>query len=163
MLFLQECQNLPQGADRHKHAVLAQQLGLGDHAFVLPLLYSLLAGLSTGIGGLFCLLLRGNASLQVPVTAFMLAIAAAAMITVSIVDLFMHQAEDIGLAHTLLMSITGALTVVLSKKVGTLMFASSEPAKGEQKEDSEKKKSELRLLRVGLLSGDSLVSTTIYL
>ena len=101
--------------------------------------------------------------MQVPVTAFMLAIAAAAMITVSIVDLFMHQAEDIGLAHTLLMSITGALTVVLSKKVGTLMFASSEPAKGEQKEDSEKKKSELRLLRVGLLSGDSLVSTTIYL
>ena len=30
--------------------------GLGDHAYVLPLLYSLLAGLSTGIGGLLCLL-----------------------------------------------------------------------------------------------------------
>ena len=34
----------------------ATTTGLGDHAYVLPLLYSLLAGLSTGIGGLLCLL-----------------------------------------------------------------------------------------------------------
>lgn len=55
------------GADQHRHAVLAEQMGFGSHAFVLPLLYSLLAGLSTGIGGLLCLLLGGNASLEVPV------------------------------------------------------------------------------------------------
>jgi len=47
--------------------------------------------------------------MEVPLTAFMLACAGAAMITVSIVDLFMHIAEEIGLNHTLMMSITGAL------------------------------------------------------
>ena len=48
------------GGDQHRHAVLAEQLGFGNHAYVLPLLYSLLAGLSTGIGGLLCLPIRGN-------------------------------------------------------------------------------------------------------
>ena len=95
------------GGDQHHHAVLAQQLGLGSHAYVLPLLYSMLAGLSTGIGGLLCLLIRKNATMEVAVTAFMLATAAAAMITVSIVDLFVHIAEEIGLQHTLAMSIAG--------------------------------------------------------
>ena len=59
----------------------------------------------------------GNAAMEVPLTAFMLACAGAAMITVSIVDLFMHIAEEIGLNHTLLMSITGALAVVITKKL----------------------------------------------
>jgi hypothetical protein len=140
------------GVDQHRHAVLAEQMGFGSHAFVLPLLYSLLAGLSTGIGGLLCLLLGGNTALEVPVTAFMLSTAAAAMITVSIVDLFMHIAEEIGLNHTLFMSIIGAITVILSKKIGNFMFASPAPTKGEKTEESEKKKSELRLLRVGLLT-----------
>ena len=145
------------GGDQHRHAVLAQQLGLGSHEYVLPLLYSLLAGLSTGIGGLLCLLLRGNATMEVPVTAFMLSCAAAAMITVSIVDLFMHIAEEIGLNHTLLMSIAGGLTVVLAKKVGSAMFGGSdESAKGDTSEDTEKKKSERRLLRVGLLTAVTL-------
>ena len=96
--------------DRHDHAQLASRLGLGDHAYVLPLVYSLLAGLSTGIGGMLCLLLRGSTAMELPLTAFMLSTAAAAMITVSIVDLFMHIAEEIGLTHTLLMSLAGALT-----------------------------------------------------
>jgi len=147
------------GGDQHRHAVLAEQMGLGSHAYVLPLVYSMLAGLSTGIGGLFCLLLRGNPASEVPVTAFMLATAAAAMITVSIVDLFVHIAEEIGLNHTLLMSITGALTVVLAKKAGSMMFASSStPAKGEKTEETEKKKSEARLLRVGLLTAVTLTA-----
>jgi hypothetical protein len=55
--------------------------------------------------------------MEVPLTAFMLACAGAAMITVSIVDLFMHIAEEIGLNHTLFMSITGALAVVITKKL----------------------------------------------
>jgi zinc transporter ZupT len=87
----------------------------------------LLAGLSTGIGGLLCLLLQGNPSLEVPVTAFMLAAAASAMITVSMCDLFMDIAKEIGLNHTLMMSITGALTVVLLKKIGNALFGSSAP------------------------------------
>jgi hypothetical protein len=48
------------GGDQHRHAVLAEQLGFGSHAYVLPLLYSMLAGLSTGIGGLLCLPIRGT-------------------------------------------------------------------------------------------------------
>jgi len=94
------------GGDQHRHAVLAEQMGLVSHPYVLPLVYSMLAGLSPGISGLLCLLLRGNPASEVPVTAFMLATAAAAMITVSIVDLFVHIAEEIGINHTLLMSIT---------------------------------------------------------
>ena len=94
------------GGDQHRHAVLAEQMGLVSHPYVLPLVYSMLAGLSPGISGLLCLLLRGNPASEVPVTAFMLATAAAAMITVSIVDLLVHNAEEIGINHTLLMSIT---------------------------------------------------------
>lgn len=145
------------GEDQHRHAVLAQQMGLGDHAYVLPLLYSMLAGLSTGIGGLLCLLLRGNAAMEVPVTAFMLSCAAAAMITVSIVDLFMHIAEEIGLGHTLVMSISGAITVILAKKIGSMLFASKEGT-GEKTEESQKMKSERRLLRVGLLTAVTLTA-----
>jgi len=142
---------------RHHHAVLAQQLGLGSHAYVLPLLYSMLAGLSTGIGGLLCLLMRGNEAMEVPVTAFMLATAAAAMITVSIVDLFMHIAEEIGLGHTLMMSISGAIAVIIAKKIGSAMFKSKD-ASGESAEESKKMKSERRLLRVGLLTAVTLTA-----
>ena len=53
------------GGDQHRHAVLAEQLGFGSHAYVLPLLYSMLAGLSTGIGGLLCLPIRGTTLSQV--------------------------------------------------------------------------------------------------
>eukprot|EP00802_Teleaulax_amphioxeia_P012525 Tamp_12568.p1 GENE.Tamp_12568~~Tamp_12568.p1 ORF type:complete len:309 (-),score=74.59 Tamp_12568:872-1771(-) len=146
------------GGDQHRHAKLAEQLGLGSHAYVLPLVYSMLAGLSTGIGGLLCLPIRGNAAMEVPLTAFMLACAGAAMITVSIVDLFMHIAEEIGLNHTLMMSITGALAVVLTKKLGSALFGSSDGAKSDSPEDSEKKKSERRLLRVGLLTAVTLTA-----
>ena len=59
----------------------------------------------------------------------MLATAAAAMITVSIVDLFVHIAEDIGLEHTLYMSMCGAATVVCAKQIGNYFFAGG---KGEQ-------------------------------
>ena len=97
----------------HHHAALAARFGFGSHAYVLPIIYSLLAGLSTGIGGLLCLLLRGNTAMELPLTAFMLACAAAAMITVSIVDLFAHIAEEIGLQHTLLMCLSGACTGAL--------------------------------------------------
>jgi ZIP family zinc transporter len=146
------------GNEQHRHAVLAEQMGLGSHAYVLPLLYSMLAGLSTGVGGLLCLLMRGNAAMEVPVTAFMLATAAAAMITVSIVDLFMHIAEEIGLQHTLYMSISGAVVVVLAKKLGSFMFGTPEPSGSEKAEDSQKKKSERRLLRVGLLTAVTLTA-----
>lgn len=148
-------------ADRHHHAVLAEQMGLGAHAWLLPLLYSLLAGLSTGIGGMLCLLLQGNQALEVPVTAFMLATAAAAMITVSIVDLFLHIAQEIGLTHTLLMSVAGAITVVAGKKLGNLLFAapdSSPSKKGKKKAVTLQQTSELRLLRVGLLTAVTLTA-----
>jgi len=155
--LLQVCSNGPApqdglfdtlSADRHHHAVLVHQLGLGSHEFVLPLLYSLLAGLSTGIGGLLCLLLRGNAAMEEPLTAFMLATAAAAMITVSIIDLFVHIAEEIGLEHTLFMSMCGAAVVVFAKKIGNYFF---EGGKGEQT-------SETRLLRVGMLTAITLTA-----
>jgi len=144
---------------RHHHAELASWLGLGDHAYVLPLLYSLLAGLSTGIGGLLCLLLRGNGALELPLTAFMLATAAAAMMTVSIVDLFVHIAEEIGLKHTLCMSAAGVLAVILAKKVGSALL-SCPPATNDKKkaDESERTQSELRLLRVGLLSAVTLTA-----
>ena len=117
----------------------------------------MLAGLSTGIGGLLCLLMRGNEAMEVPVTAFMLATAAAAMITVSIVDLFMHIAEEIGLGHTLMMSISGAIAVIIAKKIGSAMFKSKD-ASGESAEESKKMKSERRLLRVGLLTAVTLTA-----
>jgi len=144
--------------DIHHHALLAMQFGLGDHAFVLPLLYSMLAGLSTGIGGLLCLLIRKNATMEVAVTAFMLATAAAAMITVSIVDLFVHIAEEIGLQHTLAMSIAGAMSVVLAKKLGSLAFGCEDAGSPQKGKESEEKRSQQRLLRVGLLTAVTLTA-----
>ena len=66
---MQEAKSLEVAGDdpRHQHAVLAEQMGFGNHAFVLPLIYSSLAGLSTGIGGLFVLCVRGNALVEVSV------------------------------------------------------------------------------------------------
>jgi zinc transporter ZupT len=68
-----------QVAAQHWHSALAERMGFGSSAYVLPLIYSLLAGLSTGIGGFLCLPILGSATAEVPVTAFMLATAAAAM------------------------------------------------------------------------------------
>eukprot|EP00960_Hanusia_phi_P039531 753926-Hanusia_phi.AAC.2 len=66
---MQEAKTLGAVGDdlRHQHAVLAEQMGFGNHAFVLPLIYSSLAGLSTGIGGMFVLCVRGNALVEVSV------------------------------------------------------------------------------------------------
>ena len=50
--------------------------------------------------------------MEVPVTAFMLSTAAAAMITVSIVDLFLNIADKIGMQHTLCMSVAGVCMYV---------------------------------------------------
>jgi zinc transporter, ZIP family len=104
--------------------------------------------------------------MELPLTAFMLATAAAAMITVSVVDLFVHIAQEIGLQHTLCMSVAGALTVILAKQVGTALFSPTATAggKGEKThkdsghKDSERQESELRLLRVGLLSAITLTA-----
>ena len=60
--------------------------------------------------------------MEVPVTAFMLSTAAAAMITVSIVDLFLHIEDEIGLQHTLCMSVAGLCMCVLSVGCWVCMY-----------------------------------------
>mmetsp|Transcript_25402 Transcript_25402/g.39834 ORF Transcript_25402/g.39834 Transcript_25402/m.39834 type:complete len:277 (+) Transcript_25402:123-953(+) len=133
-------------AELHHHQVLAEQMGLGSHSYTLPLIYSLLAGLSTGIGGLFVLCMRRNPVMELGVTAFMLGCAAAAMITVSIVDLFYHIATEIGMQHTLLCSIAGMIVVLLAKLIGPYFIP-------ESKEESS---TDARLLRVGLITAVTL-------
>ena len=142
---------------QHWHSVLAARMGFGSSAYVLPLIYSLLAGLSTGIGGFLCLPILGSATAEVPVTAFMLATAAAAMITVSGFDLFYKLVEEMGLKHTLLMSISGVLTVLATKKLGEYVFV---PLRSPIKSSAAAKRqaSERRLLRVGLLTAITLTA-----
>ena len=55
----------------------------------------------------------------------MLAVAAAAMITVSIVDLFYHIAAEIGLNHTIVACLCGIFTVVMAKKIGSIVVPST--------------------------------------
>lgn len=76
----------------------------------------------------------------------MLGCAAAAMVTVSIVDLFAHIAEEIGMQHTLLCSIAGMLVVVLAKLVGPCIIP----------ENKEESSTDTRLLRVGLITALTL-------
>eukprot|EP00961_Rhodomonas_salina_P256179 3462154-Rhodomonas_salina.1 len=52
----------------------------------------------------------------------MLGTAAAAMVTVSIVDLFLHISEGIGMDHTVLCSSAGAATVLLFKFFAPLVL-----------------------------------------
>ena len=63
--------------------------------YFLPLVFSLFAGLSTGLGGLMVLFFRGG-QIASGVTACLLAIAASSMVTVSVVDLFFSVAQQIG-------------------------------------------------------------------
>jgi hypothetical protein len=63
--------------------------------YFLPLVFSLFAGLSTGLGGLLVLCFRGQA-MNTGVIACLLGVAASSMVTVSIVDLFFNVAEQIG-------------------------------------------------------------------
>lgn len=66
-----------------------------SNPYVLPLVFSLFAGMSTGLGGLLVIFFRSHI-LDLGVIALMLGIAASAMITVSIMDLFFEIAEQIG-------------------------------------------------------------------
>ena len=59
------------------------------------LLFSTVAGLSTGLGGLLVLFFRSNV-VNLGFIATMLGTAASAMITVSMVDLFWNVAKVIG-------------------------------------------------------------------
>ena len=140
--------------DENCHFALAVRMGLGSHAYVLPLVYSLLAGLSTGIGGLLCLPVQGSVSMELPMTAFMLASAAAAMITVSVFDLFYKIVDEIGLKQTLIMSLSGASAVLVVKEVGGwFMTERTQRTRKGTKEESER-----RLLRVGLMTAVTLTA-----
>ena len=134
------------------HAGL-EHVGVGSSA--LPLIYSTLAGLSTGIGGFMCLPILGIAAAEVPVTAFAMALAAAAMITVSGFDMFYELVGEIGLKMTLLMSLSGAVTVQAAKTIGESVFATPQwPI--ESLAGTKRPGSEPRLLRVGLLTAVTL-------
>lgn len=78
----------------------------------------------------------------------MLGTAAAAMVTVSIVDLFLHISEEIGMDHTVLCSSAGAATVLLLKFFGPMVM----PAKDEDE------KEESRLWRVGVVTALALTA-----
>ena len=128
------------------------QMGFGSHPYVLPLVYSLLAGLSTGLGGLLILPMQRMTCDEATVTAFLLATAASAMLTVSGFDLFYKIVREIGLSHTLITSLSGATIVIVAKKIGSYFLATDE----QHGKSSEKKESERRLLRIGLLTSVTL-------
>ena len=134
------------------HAGL-EDVGIGSSA--LPLIYSTLAGLSTGMGGFMCLPILGSAAAEVPVTAFAMASAAAAMITVCGFDLFYELVGEIGLKNTLLMSVSGVVTVLAARTMGESVFATPHwPI--ESSAGSKRSGSEPRLLRVGILTAVTL-------
>jgi len=139
---------IPAMSQAESHKQLAEQMGFGNHEFVLPLLYSLLAGLSTGIGGLFVFCLRRSSKVELGVTAMMLGTAAAAMVTVSVVDLFLHISYEIGVNHTLQCCSAGAATVLLLKFFGPCVMPSS---KDEESSDD-------RLWRVGVITALALTA-----
>ena len=103
-------------------------------------------------------------------TALMLAAAAAAMLTVSIVDLGINIARDLGLRQTLLLSASGALTVVLAKNLcisllnhtnrqaGKAAAAAAAAAETEAEAEAEETRGKLRLVRVGLVTAVSLTA-----
>jgi ZIP family zinc transporter len=101
-------------------------------------------------------------------TALMLAAAAAAMITVSVVDLGINIARDLGLRQTLLLSASGALTVVLAKNLCISLLshtnrqagkaAAAAAAETEAEAEAEEAKGKLRLVRVGLVTAVSLTA-----
>ena len=101
-------------------------------------------------------------------TALMLAAAAAAMLTVSIVDLGINIARDLGLRQTLLLSASGALTVVLAKNLCISLLnhtnrqagqaAAAAAAETETEAEAEEATGKLRLVRVGLVTAVSLTA-----
>ena len=101
-------------------------------------------------------------------TALMLAAAAAAMLTVSIVDLGINIARDLGLRQTLLLSASGALTVVLAKNLCIALLnhtnmqagkaAAAVAAESEAEAEAEDTPGKLRLVRVGLVTAVSLTA-----
>ena len=101
-------------------------------------------------------------------TALMLAAAAAAMLTVSIVDLGINIARDLGLRQTLLLSASGALTVVLAKNLCIALLnhtnmqagkaAAAVAAESEAEAEAEETTGKLRLVRVGLVTAVSLTA-----
>uniref|UniRef100_A0A7S0YXP9 Uncharacterized protein n=1 Tax=Hemiselmis tepida TaxID=464990 RepID=A0A7S0YXP9_9CRYP len=116
-------------------------------SYMLPVVFSLFAGLSTGIGGVMVLFFRNNI-VDLGVIAFMLSTAAASMITVSIVDLFWSVAEVIGMSHTLLCCVMGYFTVWAVRKFGPSLL--HEPKADETTEH--------RLERVGIITAVTLTA-----
>jgi len=116
-------------------------------SYMLPLAFSLFAGLSTGIGGVLVLFFRNNI-VHLGVIAFMLATAAASMITVSIVDLFWSVADVIGMPHTVFCCSLGFMTVWAVRKFGPSLL--HEPKADESTEH--------RLERVGIITAVTLTA-----
>lgn len=131
-----------------EQAILSEKLGIGSHQFALPLFCSLIAGLSTGIGGMLALFLRRGSTANDGITALTLAAAATAMITVSAVDLFYHISRDIGLHHTLASCACGFAVVLAAKTCGPGLVPASKEGDA----------SEGRLLRVGLITALTLTA-----
>jgi len=86
----------------------------------------------------------------------MLGTAAAAMVTVSIVDLFLHIAFVIGLNHTILCSMSGMATVLLVKFCGPMVLPSLKEE--EDLNASEAQHDQARLLRVGVITALTLTA-----
>jgi ZIP family zinc transporter len=102
----------------------------------------------------------------------MLAAAAGAMLTVSVVDLGINIARDLGLRQTLLLSASGALTVVLAKNLCISLLnhtnrqagkaaaaaAAETETEAEAEAEAEETRGKLRLVRVGLVTAVSLTA-----
>mmetsp|Transcript_60083 Transcript_60083/g.147722 ORF Transcript_60083/g.147722 Transcript_60083/m.147722 type:complete len:276 (+) Transcript_60083:351-1178(+) len=119
----------------------------GTNPYVLPLVFSLFAGLSTGLGGVLVLCFRSHI-VDLGVIACMLGIAASAMITVSMMDLFFEIAEQIGFAQTIACCVAGIATVAVIRRFGPSVL--HEP-KADESADS-------RLQRVGLITALTLTA-----
>lgn len=115
--------------------------------YVLPLVFSLFAGMSTGLGGVLVLCFRSHI-VDLGVIACMLGIAASAMITVSMMDLFFEIAEQIGFLQTIACCITGIMTVAIVRRFGPSVL--HEPKEGES--------ADTRLQRVGLITALTLTA-----
>jgi len=118
-----------------------------ESTYFLPLAFSLFAGLSTGIGGLLVLCFRNNI-VDLGVIAAMLATAAAAMITVSIVDLFWSVANVIGMPNTICCCLSGFMVVWVIRKFGPSLL--HEPKVEES--------AETRLQRLGFITAAALTA-----
>jgi len=112
------------------------------------MLFSTVAGLSTGLGGLIVLFFRQD-QVDLGVIAAMLGTAASAMITVSFVDLFWNVAIVIGLSHAVGCCCAGFAVVVAARRYGPNLMGNGGFNKAEESSD-------LRLRRLGIITAITL-------